>query len=75
MTLSLRLNENEAKLIQSYAQLKQRSVSDVMRTAILEQIDYEFDLHAYDEGMKEYNKNPETVSHEVMLELLGLSDV
>ncbi len=54
MTISVRLNEYETELIKSYAALKNISVSELVRTSILEKIEDEFDLNCYEEAYKEY---------------------
>ncbi|AGA70620.1 Ribbon-helix-helix protein, copG family [Desulfitobacterium dichloroeliminans LMG P-21439] len=73
MTISIRLSPAEAELIKSYATLKKQSVSDVMRKAILEQIEDEYDLEVYEKAMAEYRKNPVTYSLEEVEKELGLS--
>jgi len=62
MTISLRLNDEDTKLIRSYAKLKRKSVSEIMRSAIIEQIETEYDLKAYEKAMAEHKKNPVTYS-------------
>lgn len=42
MTISLRLNEQDTKLIKSYAQLKGISVSELIRQSVLERIETEY---------------------------------
>jgi len=59
---SFRINEEEAQLITNYAKLKQKTVSEVMRTAIIEKIEDEIDLIAYEEAMAEHLKNPQIYS-------------
>ncbi|MGI1658534.1 MAG: type II toxin-antitoxin system RelB family antitoxin [Desulfitobacterium sp.] len=73
MAISIRLSPAEAELIKSYAILKNQSVSDVMRKAILEQIEDEYDLEVYEKAMAEYRKNPVTYSLEEVEKELGLS--
>lgn len=60
MAISLRLSDEDTKLIRSYAKLKKKSVSEVMRTAIIEQIETEYDLQVYEKAMEEHRKNPVT---------------
>ena len=47
MTISLRLSDEDPQLIKGYAAMKKMSVSDVMRNAVLEAIEDEYDLQAY----------------------------
>lgn len=58
MAISLRLNKQEEDLIRRYAELQGASVSEVMRMAILEKIEDEFDLGEYEAAMAEHRANP-----------------
>ncbi len=60
MTISVRLNNEETKLIKAYAELNNISLSDLIRNAVLEKIEEEFDLETYKKAIKEYEKNPKT---------------
>jgi hypothetical protein len=62
MTISLRLNNDDTQLIKSYAALNGISVSEAIRRAVIERIEDEFDLKAYNEALSEYKKNPVTYS-------------
>lgn len=64
MSISIRLSENESKLIRKYAELNGTSVSEVMRQAILSKIEDEFDIFLYEEAYKEYENNPKTYTLE-----------
>ena len=44
MTISVRLNEKDTKLIQTYAKMHNISLSDLIRNAVLEKIENEYDL-------------------------------
>lgn len=68
--LSVRLNEEDEKLVKKYAELHNISISELVRTAVLEHIEDEYDLKAYDKAMKEYKKNPVSYSHEEVVRLL-----
>jgi Arc/MetJ-type ribon-helix-helix transcriptional regulator len=72
MMISLRLSDEDLRLIQSYAKLKKQSVSEVMRTAIMEQIESEYDLTAYEKAMEEQRRNPVTYSLDEAEKELGL---
>lgn len=71
MTISLRLNEDDSRIIKKYAELNGMSVSELVRQTVLERIEDEFDLAAYTEAMEEYRKNPVTYTHEQALALLA----
>ncbi len=72
MTISLRLNESDTTLIKKYAEMKGVSVSDVIRQTVLERIEDEFDLNAYEAAMAEYRANPSTYSLDEVEKELGL---
>ena len=58
MTISVRLNDKDAELIRVYADMNNISLSDLVRNAVLEKIEDEYDLKSYYEAMEEYKKNP-----------------
>ncbi len=62
MTISLRLNEEDALLIKKYAELNKLSVSDLIRQAVMDRIETEYDLEMFDKAMAEYRENPVTYS-------------
>lgn len=72
MTISLRLNEKDTKLIKDYAKLNNISISDLFRQTVIEKIEDEIDLDAYNKAHKEYLKNPKTYTLEEVKKELGL---
>lgn len=72
MSISIRLNDEEAKLIKIYCTLHNISVSDLFRQAVIEKIEDEYDLKCYEEAMKKYEKDPATFSLEEVEKELGL---
>lgn len=72
MTISLRLSEEEGKLIKSYAELNGMSVSELVRQAVIAQIEEEYDLKAYEKAMEAYRKDPITYTQEEVERELGL---
>lgn len=60
MAMSLRLSEEETMLFRKYAELNKMTVSELIRQTVLERIEDEYDLKAYDKAMEEYKKNPVT---------------
>lgn len=72
MTISLRLNDEDTRLIKKYAELKNQTVSEVIRAAVLERIEDEYALQAYAEALKEYKDDPVTYSLEEVEKELGL---
>ena len=73
MTISLRLNNSDSELIKAYADMNGLTVSELFRRSVLERIENEFDLKAYDEAMAEYKANPVTFSLEEVIKELELS--
>ena len=60
MTISVRLNEKDAELVRAYAKMNNVSLSDLIRNAILEKIENEYDLECYEKAIKEFRKDPKT---------------
>lgn len=71
MTISLRLDEQDSKLIKAYAELNGISVSELVRRTVLERIEDEFDLQAFEKAMKSYRENPTTYSHAEVVKMLA----
>ena len=72
MTISVRLSEKDTELIKTYAEMNNISLSDLIRNAVLEKIEDEYDLECYNKAIKEYKKNPKTYTMEEVKEELGL---
>ena len=70
MSISLRLNDEEDALFRKYAALKKMSVSELIRETVLQRIEDEYDLEAYDMAVEEYRENPVTYSHREVIEQL-----
>ena len=62
MTISLRMSKEDTELVKKYAAIKGVSVSDLLRQAIMERIEDEYDLKCYKEAMAEYEQDPVTYS-------------
>lgn len=60
MTISVRLNDDDTKLIKTYAEMNNISLSDLIRIAVMEKIENEYDLKCYEKSLEEYNENPKT---------------
>lgn len=72
MTISVRLNEKDAELVKAYAEMNNISLSDLIRNAILEKIENEYDLECYEKAMKEYKQDPKTYTLEEVKKELDL---
>ena len=62
MTISVRLNDQDAMLVRKYAEVNSISVSDLVRQAVIEKIEDEYDLKAFNAAILEYEKDPVTFS-------------
>lgn len=72
MSISIRMNDKEVELIKKYAELNGTTLSEVMRRAILEKIEDEFDIFLYEKAFGEYEQNPKTYTLEEAKTLLGI---
>ena len=72
MTISVRLNEKDTELIKACAKINNISLSDLIRNAVLEKIEDEYDLECYNKAIEEYRKNPKTYTMEEVKKELGL---
>lgn len=71
-TISLRLNDADSTLIKTYAELKGISISDLVRQSVIEHIEDEMDLKAYEKAIAEYRENPVTYTHDEVKKMLEL---
>ncbi|MBQ3303946.1 MAG: hypothetical protein IJH03_05315 [Clostridia bacterium] len=74
MTMTLRISDEDSRLIKDFAKLHGISASEFMRRAALEKIEDELDVRAAEKAYAEYLADPVTYSHEEMGRLLGLSE-
>ena len=72
MAISLRMSDEDAELIRDYAALHNITISDLFRQAVMEKIEMEYDLEAYDKAMQEYRQDPGTFSLNEVEKELGL---
>lgn len=72
MTISVRLSDKDTELIKAYAEIHNISLSDLIRNAVIEKIEDEYDLECYKKAMDEYKKNPKTYTMDEVKKELGL---
>lgn len=72
-TFSIRVTSEEDKLVRTFAKVKGVSLNELFKEAVLEQIEEEIDLVAYNKALEEFNENPVTYTHEEVLKELGIS--
>jgi len=65
--ISVRLNEEDERLIRAYARSNNLSLSTLVRDAILKRIEDEHDLKLYNEAISVHQKHSEAVSFETMV--------
>jgi len=70
MALSLRLSNEDAALIKKFAELHGMTVSELVRQSVLERIEDEYDIKAYNNAIEEYKSNPVTYSHDEVVRML-----
>ena len=62
MTVTLRMSDEDTRLIRDYAKLQGITVSEFLRKAALERIEDELDIRAAEKAYAEYLANPVTYS-------------
>jgi len=72
LTISVRLNDDDTRLMKLYAEMNNMSLSDLIRTAVIEKIEDEYDLECYEKAIKEYEENPKTYTLDEVKKELGL---
>ena len=74
MTMTLRISDEDSRLIKDFAKLHGISASEFMRRAALEKIEDELDVRAAEKAYAEYLADPVTYSHEEMKRMLGFAE-
>ncbi len=69
---SIRFTKEEEEAINNYANFANKSFSDVVKSAILEKLEDEYDIKVGQLAYQEYLENPKAYSHEEVLNELGL---
>lgn len=72
MMVSLRLSDDDAALVKKYAEMRGLTVSELIRQSVMERIQDEYDLRAYEKAMEEYRANPVTYTLDEVEQDLGL---
>ena len=62
-TISLRLSNDDTELFRKYAALNGISLSELVRQSVLERLEDEYALKAYENALDAYRENPVTFSH------------
>jgi predicted DNA-binding protein len=72
MAISIRMHDKELELIKKYAELNGMTVSEVMRKAILEKIEDEFNIFLYERAINEHKQDNKTYSLDELKAILGI---
>ena len=74
MAFSIRLTEQEKKIVDSYARLHSISLGEAFKQALFEKIEEEYDLAVFDDAYDEYKKNHKAIydNFETFLKEAGL---
>lgn len=62
MTLSLRMKEEDSRMIRAYAKMHGMTVSELIRKTMMQHIEDEYDLELYKQAAAAYKEHPETYS-------------
>lgn len=71
MSITMRVNEKEQELIKQFAGLYGLNVSEYIRKVVMERIEDEFDLNAFQEAESEFLANPKTYSLREVIDSYG----
>ncbi len=72
MSISMRVSDKEKALIKQFADLYGMSVSEYIRTIVMEKIEDEYDIKCAEEALEEFEKDPTTYTLEEVKQHLGL---
>ena len=70
--INVRISEIDRKLIENYAKSRNMTISDVVRESIDEIIENEIHLKLYQEGMKDFEEDDTTYTHDEVLRGFGI---
>lgn len=69
---SVRMSEEEEKIIRAYCELHGLSISTALKEALLEKIEDEYDYKCAEKALEEFKKDPKTYSLEEVEKMLKL---
>lgn len=70
-TSSFGVTDEEYLFIQYMAKLNNLSVSELVRTSLLTDLEKQIDITLYEKAMTQHQSKDESISHQEMLEELG----
>lgn len=68
MAFSIRLTEQEKKIVDSYARLHSISLGEAFKQALFEKIEEEYDLAVFDDAYDEYKRAVKKADQSLILE-------
>jgi|GEM_PF-3006102 len=71
MIISIRLSEEENKIIRKVAKIKHKTVSEFIRETLMETIELEFDMQLFQEALNEFKNDSTTIPHDEVKRKLG----
>ena len=72
--ITLRINDDDNKLVRDYAKANNITISDLVRNSVLEKIEDDIDLKLYNQAMKDHEENPQDISFDEMMAELGFDE-
>ena len=72
--ISVRVSNDEKKFLETMAEFKGVSISDLLRTYTFEQLEDEYDARIGEEAYQDYLIDEEAISHEKMMKKHGLNE-
>lgn len=72
--ITLRINDNDNKLVRDYAKANNITISDLIRDSVLERIEDDIDLKLYNQAMKAHEEDPQDISFDEMMTELGFDE-
>lgn len=75
MSITMRVSEKERELIKEFADFYGMNTSEYIRKVVLERIEDEFDLKAYEEAEAEFEKNPTTYTLQEVIDNYGREEI
>ncbi len=73
MAIYLRLNDKDTYIEKAYASMHGMTVSQLIRSIVMEHIENEFDLEEFEKAYAEYKKDPQTYSLDEVVKELKLA--
>ena len=70
MAITMRVSDKEKAMIKEFADFYGITTSEFIRRAVMEKLEDEWDLRAYEEAKAEFEKDPRTYTLKEVMEML-----